>query len=278
MTSLKDNKYLKELEIATDNWDEKFGYLTTNNEDGVDFVVTIDTSKLGFPEDTEKDEIIEALELHFDGSAFYLGKDYNDEPALISSSCEEIFITYEGDLVFPGRDGDSIKLSKDNADLEALVYSLAWMHEHGIFNSIYKLDYYGNSPEVFNYTEMEEYKALSSDDKKQYQEIESLKEILELERSLKETTITLGELPTDFYNKLPTVLSKNDGLLEIIEISNYDPYNLDVTFLCEELEEDDLEEFEKLMKKGEITDVGNSHYKIGVSLRTKAINFIMECA
>ena len=277
--NLKENLHLKEVEKILDSWDTVKGYLTTNEDDGVDLVSAIDISKLGFPEDTEEEEIFEALELHYDGGDYYFVRELygNKEPALIVSTCEEIFVTYEGELVFPDKDSDSIKLSKDERDIEILVYSLNWMHEKGMFPTVYRLDYYGNSPEVINVFDFPEYKMFSQDEKKQYAEVERMVEILNIKRKLNDTTLTLGEIPLKFYEKLPEVLKSNDGNIELMEVRDFNVDSLEVSFLLEELEDDELIEFKKLQDKG-IVDEGDKMdwYRINIKLHTNAIQFIKE--
>ena len=279
--SLENNVHLKAVEKILDNWDTVKGNLTTNDEDGVDLVSAIDLSKLGFEEGTDEDEILEALEKHYEGSEYYFEKERygNKEPALVISSYEEIFVTYEGELHFPDKDSKNIKLSKDDFDrrMEIIVYSLNWMHDGGSFPSIYELDYYG-SPTLVNFTEWEEYKALHMEDNKQYKEIQILLSVINLKKSLDETTRTLGELPEEFYKKLPKVLSSNDGNAEIMEISNYDAYSIELSFVCEDFEDDgDTEEFNNLIDKGILTDgADKSWYKIYISIRPQSVQFIME--
>ena len=279
--NLEKNQHLKEVEKILDNWDTNKGYLTTNEEDGVDLVSTIDLAKLGFEEGTDEDEILEALEKHYEGSDYYFEKERygNKEPALVISTCEEIFITFEGELVFPDKDTKNVKLSKDDFDrkMEILVYSLDWMLETGYYPAIYELDYYGNSPTLVNFSEWEEYKALNTDEKKQYEEVQRLLKIIELKRSLENTTPTLEDLPEEFYKKLPNVLSNNDGNIEIMEVNHYDADSLEVSFLCEELEDNELLEFKKLMDKGTITEGEKTDwYKIYIPLHTQSIQFIKE--
>lgn len=279
--NLKENLHLKEVEKILDSWDTVKGYLTTNEDDGVDLVSAIDISKLGFPEDTEEEEIFEALELHYDGGDYYFVRELygNKEPALIVSTCEEIFVTYGGELVFPDKDSKNVKLSKDDFDrrMEILVYSLEWMHSKGCFPSIYQLDYYGNSPTIINIMEWEEYKALNTDDNKQFHEVERLLKVIELKRSLENTTPTLGDIPEEFYKKLPKVLSSNDGNIEIMEVNHFDADSLEITFYLEELEDDELLEFKKLMDKGTITEGEKTDwYKIYIPLLTQSIQFIKE--
>lgn len=279
--NLENNAHLKEVEKILDNWDTVKGYLTTNEEDGVDLISTIDLDKLGFEEGTEEDEILEALEKHYEGSDYYFEKERygNKEPALVISSCEEIFVTFEGELHFPDKDSKNVKLSKDDFDrrMEILVYSLEWMHSNGCFPSIYQLDYYGNSPTIINIMEWEEYKALNTDDNKQFHEVERLLKVIELKRSLENTTPTLGDIPEEFYKKLPKVLSSNDGNIEVMEVNHYDADSLEITFYLEELEDDELLEFKKLMDKGTITEGEKTDwYKIHIPLLTQSIQFIKE--
>ena len=75
--NLSNNKHLKEVEKTLDNWDDNKGYLTTNDIHGVDLVAEINIEELNL--DTEdKDEIAEALELHYDGSDYYFRRSKDD--------------------------------------------------------------------------------------------------------------------------------------------------------------------------------------------------------
>ncbi len=272
---LKNNKHLKEVQAILDNWDEQKGWLTTNDIGGVDLVSEIDLKKLGF-QDIDEEEILDALELHYDGSDYYFSRDYHGGgPSLIASSSEEIFITYENELYFPDRDKKNIKLSNDNWNTEVLAYSLQWMHESGIFPSIYKLDYYGNSPTIVKFHEWEDYKRLSSDDKKQFEEVERLVDICDLIKNMNESTYTIGDLPKKFYDALPQVIKQNDGTLEIMEVGNFDPYTLEITFRAEDMEEEDLDEVRELISKGTLVELPNGYdFKITISLLSNAIRFI----
>ena len=113
--NLKNNKHLKEVQSILDTWDESKGYLTTNDMQGVDLVSEIDITELELETDDD-DEIAELLEKYYDGSDYYFHRNYQDyyKFALIASSCEEIFITYEGELCFPDKDSKRVKLSRDN--------------------------------------------------------------------------------------------------------------------------------------------------------------------
>jgi len=274
---LSNNKYLKEVETILDNWDEKKGCLTTNDIGGVDLVSDIDLKKLGLG-DMDNEEILDALEEHYEGSDYHFSKDNNGcGTALIASSSEEIFITHSNELCFPDRKAKSIKLSKENRGAEIVAYSLEWMHDNGIFCSIYELDYYGNSPRLIRLNEMEEYKQLSDDDIEQKLEVASLVEICDLIRKMDDSTTTLGELPSKFYGFLPEVLKRNDGFLEIMAIGSFGPYSLEVTFRAEDMEEEDLEEVKGLINKGNIAELPNGYdFKTTIHQLSYAEKFIKD--
>jgi len=273
--SLDNNKHLKEVEKILDNWNDKEGYLTTNDIQGVDLVSEIDITKLGL-ETEDEDEIAELLELHYDGSDYHFQRDKDSycEFAIVVSSCEEIFVTFEGDLCFPDNNTKSVKLSRDNREVEIIAYSLEWMHENGCFPSIYLLDYYSNSPELFNFYEMDEYKALSDDDKKQKKEVERLVQIIELQKTLEENTQSLDGLPYEFYEALPEILQQYDGEYEILLVDSFDAHTLTIEFEAPDYE-DEEDEMEKLKKLGKVTQ-GNTEisYYITISLLPNSVRFM----
>jgi len=275
--NLKNNKHLKEVEKILDDWDENKGYLVTNDIQGVDLISEINIKKLGLDIEDE-DEIAEMLEAHYDGSDYFFrySKDDYCKFALVVSSCEEIFITFEGDLCFPDKESKSVKLSKDNREIEIMAYALEWMHDNGCFPSIYELDYYGYSPTLYNFYDTEEYKKLSSDDKKQKEEVDRLVEIIEFQKQLDETTLNLGDLPSKFYEALPKLLQTNDGYIEVLSVDSFDAYTLTFEFDLEDLEDDALEEIEKLIEKKVILSgiFQEGSYKITVSLLPNSVRFI----
>ena len=276
--NLDKNKHLKEVEKILNDWDDNKGYLTTNDMHGVDLIAPIDISKLGL--DTEdEDEIAEILEQHYDNSDFYFryGKDGYDEFTLVASSGEEIFITFEGDLCFPEGNTNSVKLSKENREIEIIVYTLEWMNEHGCFPAIYQLDYYSNSPTLYNFYETNEYKALnlSDDEKKQAQEVDRLLLIIEFQRYLDENTQTLGELPSEFYEALPELLQTQDGYVEVLSVDSFDAYTMSIEFQIDDLEDNELDEFTGLLMKGIVTEGSNDlAYKITISLLPNSVRFM----
>lgn len=274
---LKNNKHLKEVEKVLNDWDTKKGYLTTNDIGGVDLISPIDIKKLGF-KNKDDDEIADLLELHYDGSDFYFRKSKDDyHPySLVLSTCEEIFVSYNGELCFPDKDTKSIKLSKDNQELEILVYSLEWMHDSGCFPAIYKLDYYGNDPTLVNFSDWEEYKKLSTDENKQAEEVNNLVAILDFVRKLEENTKSVGELPSKFYETLPLVLQHNDGYLEVVKVNSFDAYTLSFEFNVEsELEAEDIEEFQNLTSKGILIENANGiTFTITISLLSNSVRFM----
>ena len=274
---LKNNKHLKEVEKVLNDWDSKKGYLTTNDINGVDLISPIDIKKLGF-KNKDEDEIADLLELHYDGSDFYFRKSKDDyHPfALVLSTCEEIFVTYDGELCFPDKDTKSIKLSKENRELEILAYSLQWMHKSGCFPGIYELDYYSNSPTSISFYDCEEYKKLSTDDKKQAEEVDALVNLCEFIRRLEDNTTCIGELPSKFYETLPQVLQHNDGYLEVIKVGNFDSYTLTLDFNVEsELEAEDIEELQNLTKKGILTEHTNGiTFTITINLLPNSVRFM----
>lgn len=273
---LSNNKHLKEVEKILDNWDDKEGYLCTNDIHGVDLVSPIDITKLGL-EIEDEDEIAELLEAHYEGSDYYFQreKDSYYEFALVSSSCEEIFITFEGDLCFPDRNTKSVKLSRDNREIEIIAYSLEWMHDNGMFPAIYQLDYDSNSPEHYNFYETDEYKALSDNDEKQKKEVARLVEIIEFQKTLEENTQNLYDLPAEFYEALPSVLQNNDGLIEILSVDSFDAYTMNIEFETEDIAGVELDELAKLIKKGTITEGKNNlSFEISISILPNSIRFM----
>jgi len=277
--SLKNNKHLKEVESILDNWDTNKGYLTTNDMDGVDLIAEIDIDKLGIDYEDEV-ELAQILEEHYEGSDYYFRREIDShiEFAIVASTCEEIFVTYEGVLCFPDRDSESVKLSNDNREVEIIAYALDWMHDKGYFPSIYQLDYYGNSPDLYNFYETNEYKALglSDDDKKQKKEVDRLVQIIEFQKYLEENTQTLGDLPHEFYEALPTILQENDGYIEVLSVDSYDAHSMTIEFEMDDLEEDELEEFKKLINKGVVKETKTSDlsYKITISLLPNSVRFM----
>lgn len=277
--NLDKNKHLKEVEKILNDWDENKGYLTTNDIHGVDLIAPINIKELGLDDDLEDDEIAEILELHYDNSDFYFRYDKDDyhEFSIVVSSCEEIFITFEDELCFPDGDSKSVRLSKENREIEIIVYTLEWMNEHGCFPAIYELDYYSNSPTLYNYHESEEYKALnlSDDEKKQAQEVDRLLLIIEFQRYLEENTQTLGELPSEFYEALPELLQRQDGYVEVLSVDSFDAYTMSIEFQTDDLEDDELDEFTGLLKKGIVTEGSNDlAYKITISLLPNSVRFM----
>ena len=276
--NLTNNKHLKEVEKVLNDWDINKGYLTTNDIQGVDLISQIDIKELGL--DTEdEDEIADLLELHYDGSEYYFQRNKDDyyEFALVISSCEEIFVTFENELCFPDSDSKSVKLSRDNREIEIIAYSLEWMHDNGCFPSIYELDYYSNSPTIYNFYETTEYKelGLSEDEKKQYDEVGRLVQIIEFQRTLEERTQTLGELPHEFYEALPEVLQSNDGYVEVLSVDSFNAYTLTIEFQLDDLEDDELEVFKALENKGTITKGDNDlSYRISIKLLSNSVRFI----
>lgn len=270
---MKDNKHLKEVEKILDNWDIDKGYLTTNDIHGVDLVAPINLKELGI--DGTDEELIEKLELHYDGSDYYFhhNTDAYHEVSLVISSCEEIFITFEGELCFPDGDTKSVKLSKENREIEIIAYSLEWMHDNGCFPGIYQLDYYSNSPEAYSFYDTNEYKALglSEDEKKQVAEIDRLVQVIEFTRTLEENTQTLGELPSEFYEALPKLLQENDGHMEVISVESFDVHSM--TF---EFETDEFEEEIHMLVKDKIISYGdnNTTFKITINLLPNSVRFM----
>jgi len=277
--NLTNNKHLKEVEKVLDNWNVKEGYLTTNDTNGVDLLSEINIAELGL--DTEdEDEIANLLEMHYDGSDYYFQheKDNYYPFALVMSSCEEIFITSNNELVFPDNTAN-VKLSKDNTETEIIVFSLEWMLDNGCYPSIYQLDYYENSPEVYNFYETNEYKALclSEDETKQTEEINRLVTIIEFQRYLEDNTQTLAEIPLEFYNKLPSVLQANDGYIEVLSVDSLDAYTMEIEFETEDIEGEELDELTGLIKKGILKEGSNDlSYIIKMSLITNSVRFIKE--
>ena len=271
--NLKDNKHLKEVESILDKWDIDKGYLTTNDLSGVDLISEISLKELKL-EIEDEDEIAELLELHYDGSDYFFQRNKDDYYGfvLIASSCEEIFVTFEGYLCFPDS-LESIKLSKENRELEIIAYSLEWMHNSGCFPSIFTLDYYSNSPTLYNFYETEEYKELGLSDKPevQFKEVTSLVEILEFVKTLDENTMTLGELPNDFYEVLPNILKESDGELEVIEAEITNAHTMKIEFELDS--DDDIIEYKALINEGILTKVisdkgGDNEYAFQIILST----------
>jgi len=276
--NLENNKHLKEVEKILNNWDMNKGYLTTNDIHGVDLVAEISIADLGLDIEDE-DEIAKLLEQHYDDSDYYFRreKDGYMEFALVASSCEEIFITFEGDLCFPDENTKSVKLSREDREIEIIAYSLEWMHDNGCFPSIYQLDYYSNSPTLYNFYETNEYKELhlSDDDKIQAEQVQDLVGIIEFKRYLEENTQTLGELPHRFYEALPELLQTNDGYIEVLSVDSFDVYTMSIEFETDDLEDDELDEFTGLLKKGIITEGSNDlTYKITISLLPNSVRFM----
>ena len=276
--NLENNNHLKEVEKILDNWDMNKGTLVTNDIHGVDLVSEINIKELGL-ETEDEDEIAELLELHYDGSYYFFQRNKDDyyEFALVASSCDEIFITYEGQLCFPESDSKSVKLSREDREIEIIAYSLEWMHDNGCFPSIYQLDYYSNSPTLYNFYETKEYKELhlSDDDKIQAEQVQDLVGIIEFKRYLEENTQTLGELPHRFYEALPELLQTNDGYIEVLSVDSFDVYTMSIEFETDDLEDDELDEFTGLLKKGIITEGSNDlTYKITISLLPNSVRFM----
>jgi len=270
--SLDNNKHLKEVEKILNDWNDKEGYLTTNDIHGVDLISQIDITKLGL-ETEDEDEIAELLETHYDGSDYYFQRDKDGyhEFALVISTCEEIFITFEGDLCFPDENTKSVKLSTDNREIEIIAYALEWMHDNGCFPSIYELDYYSNSPTLYNFYETEEYKSLSDEDEKQKKEVARLVEIIEFQKTLEEATQTLCDLPHEFYESMPEVLQENDGYIEVLSVDSFDSYTMKIEFEVEENEDDII----TLLRKGTITQGENdASYTITISLLPNSVRFM----
>ena len=281
--NLEDNKHLKEVEKILDNWDINKGYLVTNDNHGVDLIAEINIKELGF-EVEDEDDLHDALELHYDGANYYYQRNKDDyySFALIASSCEEIFITYEGDLCFPDENTKAVTLSSENREIEIIAYSLEWMHETGCFPSIFSLDYFSNSPTPYNFYETNEYKALglSDDDKVQAKEVEMLVSIIEFTKTLDVRTQTLGDLPFAFYEALPEELQKNDGYTEVISVEHFDQHTMEIEFELEE-EEDEENCLEVLCNKGILTkgtsDKGGDceyAYIIKISLLPNSVRFM----
>jgi len=274
---LENNPHLKEVEKILNDWDESKGYLTTNDIHGVDLVAPIDLKELGI-EGTDE-ELIHLLEMHYDGSDYYFrhNKDDYHEVALVASSCEEIFVTFENELCFPDGDTKSIKLSSEDKEIEIIAYSLEWMHDKGMFPAIYQLDYYGNSPTLYKYQETNEYKELklSEDDKKQYEEVSRLVEIIEFKKRLNETTQSLGELPSKFYEALPKELQEQDGNCEVFTVESFDAYTMRIEFETDDLEGEEMEGIHELVKKGTITyGQNNMTFWITISLLPNSVRFL----
>jgi len=276
--SLANNKHLKEVEKILDNYDIVKGYLTTNDIQGVDLISEIDITKLNL--DTEdKDEIAELLETHYEDSEYYFQHDKDGcyEFAIAISSGEEIFVTYEGDLCFPD-DTESVKLSSDNREVEIIVYSLEWMHENGCFPSIYQLDYYSNSPELYNFYETNEYKSLglSDDDEKQKKEVERLVVLADIIRSLEDQSQKVDDLPEEFYEAVPKLLKDHCSYFDIINATIVDAHTLEIYI---ELEPDDIEDrlddFNKLVKKGTLNKGDDDYcFTIALSILPNSVRFI----
>jgi len=273
--NLKDNKHLKEVESILDKWDVNKGTLITNDIHGVDLVSEISIKELGLDIEDE-DEIAELLELHYDGSDYFFQRNKDDyyDFALIASSCEEIFITFEGDLCFPDQNTQSVKLSRDNREIEIIAYSLEWMNENGCFPSIYQLDYYSNSPTLYNFYETNEYKelGLSDDEKKQVAEIDRLVQVIEFCKTLEENTQTLGDLPHEFYESLPALLQENDGEVEVLSVDSFDVHTMEIEF-----EIDELFDYQSLIEKNIITEGDNDlTFKIKISTLSNSLRFIKD--
>jgi len=276
--NLKKNKHLKEVEKILDDWDENKGYLTANDQHGVDLISPIDIKELDLDIEDE-DEIATILEQHYDNSdyLFEREKDGYHEFALVASSCEDIIITYEGHLCFPETNDEttSVKLSSDNREIEIIAYTLEWMNESGYFPSIYQHDYNG-CPTSYNFHDTNEYKALnlSDDEKKQAKEVSRLVEIIEFQKYLEENTQSLGELPHEFYEALPTFLQENDGDFEVISVESFDAHTLTIEFEAPDYDED-LGGLEELLIKKTITQ-GNSEfgYSITISLLPNSVRFM----
>ena len=274
--NLKDNKHLKEVESILDKWDDSKGTLITNDIHGVDLVSEISIKELGLDIEDE-DEIAELLELHYDGSDYFFQRNRDDyyDFALIASSCDEIFITFEGNLCFPeDKYTQSVELSRDNREIEIIAYSLEWMNEHGCFPSIYQLDYYSNSPTLYNFYETNEYKALglSDDEKKQVKEVDRLVQVIEFCKTLEENTQTLGDLPSEFYESLPELLQENDGEVEVLSVDSFDVHTMEIEF-----EIDELFDYQALLEKNIITKGDNDlTFKIKISTLSNSLRFIKD--
>jgi len=276
--SLDNNKHLKEVEKILNDWNVKEGYLTTNDIHGVDLISQIDITKLNL-ETEDEDEIAELLELHYDGSDYFFQRDKDGyhEFALTISTCEEIFITFENELCFPN-DTKSVKLSSDNREIEIIAHALEWMHENGCFTGIYQLDYYSNSPESYNFYETNEYKALglSDEDEKQKKEVARLVEVIKFQKELEETTLTVGHLPTEFYEAMPEILQRYDGDFEILSVDSFDAHTMTIEFEAPDYEAPGEEhEMEKLKELGKIKQGNNDiSYIITISLLPNSVRFM----
>ena len=279
--NLKNNKHLKEVESILDNWEVEKAYLTSNDLHGVDLVAEIDIEELGLDIE-DKDKLAELLELHYDGSDYYFRYEPSDYTplALIASSCDDVFITYEDELCFP--DKGSISLTAENKELEIIAYTEQWIKEEGIYPSIYTLDYYSNSPTSYNYHNSEEYKSLlfSDDAKKKEKEVDFLVEMLEFKKDLDENMRTLDYLPEELYNTLPKILQENDGYIEVISANIENTHTLEIEFEIEDDEENELHNIVLDLLEGGTIQQGENDlsFRIKLSRLPNSIRFLKEIA
>jgi len=277
--NLKNNKHLKEVESILDNWEVGKAYLVTNDLHGVDLVAEIDLEELGLGIE-DRDKVAELLELHYDCSDYYFRYDPSAYTplALVCSSSDDIFITYEDELCFPNR--KSITLTAENKELEIIAYIEQWIQEEGIYSSIYTLDYYSNSPTSYHYHDSEEYKSLlfSDNEKKKEKEVDFLVEMLEFKKDLDENIRTLDYLPGELYNNLPQILQESDAYIEIISANIKDAHTLEIEFEIEDDEEDNLHKIVlDLLERGTIQQGDNDlSFRIKLSRLPNSIRFLKE--
>lgn len=268
---LKSNSYLREIETALNNWDTHKGFLRTNDIQGVDLLIEIEPDKLGL--DADEDTVQQMLEDHYENSDFCFQLEVEEKTLwLTTSSCEDVFITYDNVFIYPS--GKLHSLNKEYTHWDILATLEEHFEDSGIYSSVYNLDYNGN-PDLCNYSEWEEYKQLSSDEKKKKEQLEGISDTLTFLMELEQSSLTLEDIPSEFNKVIPQELK---DYLHEIEILSVVDFNIGILKLEVEIISETAEELKEFLDK--IPQQKESKYGVQIELTLdtipQAIRYIKE--